>query len=48
MVDSFLFGDFPPGRRIAARRPSSAYFEYQITAAGKRQEKIKNEMKYVE
>jgi hypothetical protein len=48
MVGSFLLRKFPPGRKIAVRRPSSPYFEYQITAAGTRQEKIKDEMKCVE
>jgi hypothetical protein len=43
MVDSFLFGKLPPGPRRTLRRSAPAYHEYQITPAGKRQEKIEGE-----
>jgi hypothetical protein len=43
MVDSLLFGKLPPGPRLTVRRSAPAYHEYQITAAGKRQEKIEDE-----
>jgi hypothetical protein len=48
MVDSFLFRKITPECKRAARRPSAAYFVYQITATGKRQEKIEDKKKRIE
>jgi hypothetical protein len=40
---SFLFGKFPAGRRITVNRSAPAHLNYQITATGRRQEKIEDE-----